>query len=144
MSALQRGGTAQSLRPVTIKQLRDATQAHADAEWRIDDIEIGPVSHSLSYESWRVLTNYKITVVALVRTVTPQTTNCLYELDDGTGQMQARHWVDAAQVIDDDGIKYIFLFYIGPFLTILQRVDLRSRYGQSEGIRKQQVHQRDT
>lgn len=34
---------AHSLRPVVIKQLHDATQTHADADWLIDGVEIGQV-----------------------------------------------------------------------------------------------------
>lgn len=33
-----------SLRPLTIAQVIKATQAHADAEWMVDDVEIGQVS----------------------------------------------------------------------------------------------------
>ncbi|KAI0345172.1 replication protein A, subunit RPA32 [Trametopsis cervina] len=86
--AIKRSGIDKSLRPVTIKQLREATQAHADAEWHIDEIEIGPV-----------------TVVAMVIKIVPQTTNCMYDLDDGTGTIQARHWVDSSQTAEDDTIK---------------------------------------
>ncbi|KAI0093709.1 hypothetical protein BDY19DRAFT_268390 [Irpex rosettiformis] len=67
--AMKRSGISQSLRPTTIKQLREATQAHADAEWLVD------------------------------------ATNCTYDLDDGTGTIQARHWVDPSQSSDDDEIK---------------------------------------
>ncbi|TFK54782.1 replication protein A, subunit RPA32 [Heliocybe sulcata] len=70
-----RSAAAQSLRPVTIKQLIAATQAHADAEWKIEDIEIG-----------------QITVVAHLITIQPATTNSTYWLDDGTGRFEARHW----------------------------------------------------
>ncbi|EMD37987.1 hypothetical protein CERSUDRAFT_48111, partial [Gelatoporia subvermispora B] len=71
-----------SLRPVTIKQLLDATQAHSDAEWQINGQEIGAV-----------------TVVAHVLTIHAQTTNCVYWLDDGTGRMEARQWSPS----DEDG-----------------------------------------
>ncbi|KAI0810958.1 hypothetical protein BC629DRAFT_1018787 [Irpex lacteus] len=86
--AMKRSGIQQSLRPTTIKQLREATQAHADADWHIDDTEIGPV-----------------TVVAQVIKINPQATNITYDLDDGTGQIQARHWVDPSQSGEDDDIK---------------------------------------
>ena len=47
----KRSGIAQSLRPVTIKQLRAAEQAHPDAEWHIGEIEIGPVCGTLPVRS---------------------------------------------------------------------------------------------
>ena len=36
--------SAHSLRPVTIKQVQLATQAHQDAEWHIGEDEVGQVS----------------------------------------------------------------------------------------------------
>ncbi|KAH9854240.1 replication protein A subunit RPA32 [Lenzites betulinus] len=76
------GGTARraashALRPVTLKQLVDASQAHSDADWVIGDVEIG-----------------QVTVVAQVLSVQPQTTNCIYFLHDGTAAMEARQWMD--------------------------------------------------
>ncbi|KAJ2932907.1 hypothetical protein H1R20_g4213, partial [Candolleomyces eurysporus] len=38
----------------------------------------------------------RVTVVAQVLQITPQATNCVYILDDGTGRIEARHWVDNA------------------------------------------------
>ncbi|KAI0797996.1 hypothetical protein C8Q75DRAFT_709149, partial [Abortiporus biennis] len=87
-----RGSAAQSLRPVTVKQLFNATQAHTDAEWHIDDIEVGQIS-----------------LVAQVMSIQAQTTNCVYWLDDGTGRIEARHWVDSSTMqedgVDPNGIK---------------------------------------
>lgn len=37
----------QSLRPVTIKQIYAATQAHTDAEWMLEEVEVGQVRSSL-------------------------------------------------------------------------------------------------
>ncbi|OCH92239.1 replication protein A subunit RPA32 [Obba rivulosa] len=79
----KRSNAAQSLRPVTIKQLLDATQAHSDAEWRVDGHEIGAV-----------------TVVAHVMSIQAQTTNCVYWLDDGTGRIEARNWSSS----DEEGV----------------------------------------
>ncbi|KAI8998628.1 replication protein A subunit RPA32 [Trametes punicea] len=73
-----RRGTSHSLRPVTLKQLVDATQAHSDAEWVIGDVEVG-----------------QVTTIAQVLSVQPQTTNYIYLLNDGTANMEARQWVDA-------------------------------------------------
>ncbi len=46
-----------------------------------------------------------MTVVAQVIKINPQATNITYDLDDGTGQIQARHWVDPSQSGEDDDIK---------------------------------------
>jgi len=72
-----------SLRPVTIGQLRKATQAHTDAEWMIENNEIG-----------------QITVVAQVMSIQIQTTNSVYWLDDGSGRIEARHWMDSSNPED--------------------------------------------
>ncbi|THG98963.1 hypothetical protein EW026_g3304 [Hermanssonia centrifuga] len=89
--APRRTGASHSLRPVTIKQLIGATQAHADAEWHIDDMEVG-----------------QVTVVAVAVSINAQTTNSVYWLDDGTGRIEARHWVDMSSGEGDSekfGIK---------------------------------------
>jgi len=86
--AIKRSGISQSLRPCTIKQLKQATQAHADAEWHVGDAEIGPV-----------------TVVAHVVKASVQATNCMYDLDDGTDTISARHWMDPSQAGEDDIMK---------------------------------------
>jgi hypothetical protein len=36
----------------------------------------------------------QITVVAQIVSISLQATNCLYRIDDGTGNMEARQWVD--------------------------------------------------
>ncbi|KAF5330919.1 hypothetical protein D9619_005432 [Psilocybe cf. subviscida] len=86
-NAAQRTEISNSLRPFTIAQINHATQAHTDAEWRVDDVEIGQVS-----------------IVAQVVSIQKQTTNCVYILDDGSGQVEARHWVDSSS--DEDGSKW--------------------------------------
>ena len=43
---IQRTEISQSLRPLTILQLNKASQAHVDADWKVDDIEIGHVRPS--------------------------------------------------------------------------------------------------
>ncbi|KAF9052876.1 hypothetical protein BJ165DRAFT_1569791 [Panaeolus papilionaceus] len=67
----------ESLRPLTIAQLNKASQMHAEADWKVDDMEIGQVA-----------------VVAHVVSMQTQTTNTVYVLEDGTGQIEARHWID--------------------------------------------------
>ncbi|KAG1756689.1 replication protein A subunit RPA32 [Suillus paluster] len=75
---------AHSLRPLTVLQLLNATQAHSDAEWMLDDTELG-----------------QVTVVAHVVSIQSQATNNLYWLDDGSGRIEARHWIDSS--IEESG-----------------------------------------
>jgi len=70
---------SQSLRPLTVMQLNKASQAHVDAEWRVDDVEIG-----------------QVTIVGQVVSIQSQTTNCVYTIDDGTGRIEARQWIDSS------------------------------------------------
>ncbi|KAI0748134.1 replication protein A subunit RPA32 [Daedaleopsis nitida] len=72
-----RQATSHSIRPVTLKQLVEATQEHSDAAWRIGDVELG-----------------QITVVAQVLSVQAQTTNVVYMLNDGTARYEARLWIN--------------------------------------------------
>ncbi|KAI0322198.1 hypothetical protein OF83DRAFT_1167724 [Amylostereum chailletii] len=77
--AERRGALQQSLRAVTVKQLLDASQTHAEAPWTIEGKETG-----------------HITLVGQVITVRKQATNAVYWLDDGTGRIEARHWHDSS------------------------------------------------
>ncbi|PPR03617.1 hypothetical protein CVT24_007733 [Panaeolus cyanescens] len=73
----QRTEIQESLRSLTIAQLNKASQLHSEADWKVDDMEIG-----------------QVTVVAHVVSMQTQTTNTVYVLEDGTGQIEARHWID--------------------------------------------------
>jgi len=73
-----------SLRPLTIMQLTKASQAHTDAEWRVDDVEIG-----------------QATIVGQVISIQVHSTNHVFTIDDGTGRIEARHYVDSAN--DNEG-----------------------------------------
>ncbi|KAF8921231.1 hypothetical protein CPB85DRAFT_1269954 [Mucidula mucida] len=64
-----------SLRPMSIAQLRKATQAHTDADWMLDETPLG-----------------QVTVVAQVVDIKRQATNTSYFLEDGSGPFEARHW----------------------------------------------------
>ncbi|KAF7196574.1 Replication factor A protein 2 [Pseudocercospora fuligena] len=76
-----------TLRPVTIKQLIDAHHPHPDAEhFMIDDSE-----------------TTQVTFVAQVRNISTQTTNVTYKLDDGTGTIEVKVWVDAEAASMEDG-----------------------------------------
>lgn len=76
-----------TLRPVTIKQVLDASQPHPDADFSIDDVEITQISF-----------------VGQIRNISTQTTNITYKLDDGTGTVEVKQWIDAdATSMDVDG-----------------------------------------
>ncbi|KAF8274919.1 hypothetical protein EI94DRAFT_7764 [Lactarius quietus] len=81
----RKGALLQSLRPITVKQFTQATQAHADAEWVFENSEFG-----------------QVTLVAHVVSVQKQTTNSVYQLDDGTGTLEARHWPDSVNQDSED------------------------------------------
>ncbi|KAJ3490229.1 hypothetical protein NLI96_g1587 [Meripilus lineatus] len=83
-----RPGGSHSLRPVTIRQIRDATQPHTDSDWKIDNVDVG-----------------QVTVVAQVLRCAAQTTNSVYTLDDGTGTIEARHWNDANEGENPEDIE---------------------------------------
>ncbi|KAL8841170.1 MAG: hypothetical protein Q9170_001024 [Blastenia crenularia] len=67
-----------TLRPCTIKQVLDASQPHPDADFKIDDIEV-----------------QQLTFVGQIRNISTQTTNVTYKLDDGTGTVEVKQWIDA-------------------------------------------------
>lgn len=68
-----------TLRPVTIKQLLDAHHPHPDADhFMIDDSE-----------------TTQVTFIGQVRNISAQTTNVTYKVDDGTGIIEVKVWVDA-------------------------------------------------
>lgn len=66
-----------TLRPVTIKQLNEANQTVPDGDFKIDDVDI---SH--------------ITFVGQIRNISPQQTNVLYKMDDGTGTIEVKQWIN--------------------------------------------------
>jgi len=75
-----------TLRPVTIKQLLDAYHPNPDAEhFMIDDAEAT-----------------QVTFVGQVRNISQQTTNVTYKLDDGTGIIEVKVWVDM-DAMNDEG-----------------------------------------
>ncbi|KAJ6572909.1 N-acetyltransferase B complex non catalytic subunit-domain-containing protein [Mycena sp. CBHHK59/15] len=69
--AATKSAASQSLRPVTVAQLRKASQMHSEADWMVDD-----------YNSRR-------DVLAKV-----YNTNRNFGIDDGTGRMDAKMWID--------------------------------------------------
>lgn len=67
-----------ALRPVQISQILNASQPHPDADFKIDDVEIGA-----------------LTFVGRVVNVSSAATNTTYKIDDGTGTIEVKQWVDA-------------------------------------------------
>ena len=75
-----------TLRPVTIKQLIDAHHPHPDAEhFMIDGAE-----------------TTQVTFVGQIRNISKQTTNVTYKLDDGTGSIEVKVWIDAETHANQD------------------------------------------
>jgi replication factor A2 len=67
-----------SLRPVTIKQLVDCKEPYPNAELAVDGV---PTT--------------QVTLVGQVRSVAPQAVNTTYRIDDGTGIIEVKKWIDA-------------------------------------------------
>lgn len=72
---------------MTVKQILDATQSHPDADFKIDGAEIS-----------------QLTFVGQARNISTQTTNITYKIDDGTGEIEVKQWLDenTAHAISDD------------------------------------------
>ncbi|KAK0311265.1 Replication factor A protein 2 [Friedmanniomyces endolithicus] len=86
-STTKRGYGKDTLRPVTIKQLLDAHHPHPDAEYFMID----------SSETTQV------TFVGQIRNISLQTTNVTYKLDDGTGTIEVKVWIDAEAFGGEEG-----------------------------------------
>ncbi|KAM5459049.1 Replication factor A protein 2 [Microsporum ferrugineum] len=69
-------GESRSIRPVTIKQLNDATQPFPDTNFKIDNADINQVSF-----------------VGQVRNVNKLATHITYKLDDGTGETDVKYFI---------------------------------------------------
>ncbi|KAG6047148.1 hypothetical protein E4U17_007623 [Claviceps sp. LM77 group G4] len=67
----------ESLRPVTIKQILEAEEAYAGADFKIDNTTVT-----------------QITFVGQIRSINPQPTNITFKIDDGTGQIEVKKWID--------------------------------------------------
>ncbi|KAI1386419.1 replication protein A, subunit RPA32 [Hypoxylon trugodes] len=79
----------ESLRPVTVKQIIDAEQAFgSDGTFRIDGADVA-----------------QVTFVGMVRQISPQTTNITYRLDDGTGIVEVKQWLDPDKQEQDGDSK---------------------------------------
>jgi replication factor A2 len=76
---------------VTIKQILDAHQAHPDAEFRIDGVEASQVNIPSGTCAYLL----QLTFVAAVRAAAMQSTNVTYRMEDGTGMIDVKQWIDA-------------------------------------------------
>ncbi|ETI21656.1 hypothetical protein G647_08003 [Cladophialophora carrionii CBS 160.54] len=73
-----RGGYGKdTVRPMTIKQILDAQQPHPDADFKSDG------------EAFN-----QVTFVGQIRSISTQPTNITYKIDDGTGLIEAKQWID--------------------------------------------------
>jgi replication factor A2 len=68
-----------------------------------------------------------VTVVGQVVSIQKQATNCVYLVDDGTGRIEARHWVDSTN--EDEGSKWGGIEYapLHPQNYILLEIPYRER-----------------
>lgn len=71
------------LKPVTIKQLLDVQAPYPDADFVLD-------GHPLT----------QVTLVGQVRSINPQPTNITYRIDDGTGTIDVKKWIDPEKAED--------------------------------------------
>lgn len=77
------------MRPVTVKQILDASQPYPEAPFQIDDADVA-----------------NVLFMGQVRNISSQSTNVTYQIDDGTGQIEVKKWVDsttADNMDTDDG-----------------------------------------
>ncbi|TFK98931.1 hypothetical protein BDV98DRAFT_552046 [Pterulicium gracile] len=92
-----RSDASHALRPLTINQIKQASQAHSDAEWVLDGHEIG-----------------QIVLIGTVMAVKRQTTNVSYSIADGTSKIEARQWIDSSMaeaegVGNDDALMHQYV-----------------------------------
>ncbi|KAJ5418423.1 uncharacterized protein N7487_001973 [Penicillium crustosum] len=78
-----------TLRPVTVKQVLDASQPFPEAPFQIDGADVA-----------------NVLIMGQVRNISSQSTNVTYIIDDGTGGVEVKKWVDSATADNmdtDDG-----------------------------------------
>lgn len=64
---------------MTIKQVLDATSPYPEAPYQIDGADVA-----------------NVLFIGQVRNISAQSTNVTYKLDDGTGELEVKKWVDSA------------------------------------------------
>ncbi|KAJ5770091.1 uncharacterized protein N7511_002142 [Penicillium nucicola] len=66
-----------TLRPVTVKQILDASQPFPEAPFQVDNADVA-----------------NVLFIGQVRNISSQSTNITYKIDDGTGEIEVKKWVD--------------------------------------------------
>lgn len=69
---------------MTIRQIKTASQPHPDSDFKVDGVELGQLS-----------------LCAVVRNIAQHATNVSYTVEDGTGTIEVRQWLDNSS--DDNG-----------------------------------------
>ncbi|KAJ5102374.1 hypothetical protein NUU61_004596 [Penicillium alfredii] len=78
-----------TLRPVTVKQVADATQPYPEAPYQVDGADVA-----------------NVLFVGQVRNISLQSTNVTYKIDDGTSEIEVKKWIDSSTADNmdtDDG-----------------------------------------
>lgn len=78
LTVLQDKKNTQSLVAVTVKQMFNAASATADDSFQIDGVDV-----------------HNVTVVGKIVSATEQSTCLIYKIDDGTGKVEVRFWIDS-------------------------------------------------
>ena len=84
----------QTLRPITIKQLSEATQPHPEADFQLHGQDVHQVRWCL-LSALALNVHLKVTFVGRVFNVAEQSTNVVYTVEDGTGSIDCRLWLEA-------------------------------------------------
>ncbi|KAJ2959910.1 hypothetical protein NQZ79_g4695 [Umbelopsis isabellina] len=75
-----------------------ANCAHGDSEFRIDNVDVTQVGDNHHYETnlavLVLMMVIQVTFVGIVRKESEQQTNIAYTLEDGTGSIDVRQWLD--------------------------------------------------
>ncbi|ODV80178.1 replication protein A, subunit RPA32 [Suhomyces tanzawaensis NRRL Y-17324] len=104
----RQAGARQSLTPVTIKQLNDADQPIPDGEFRIHNVNLSMISF-----------------VGIVRKVVPLANLIVITIEDGTGSVEVRKWIDdqkmsAAEEVERFEAYLSKYVYVGGALKMFQ------------------------
>jgi replication factor A2 len=75
----RRSNDEQTIQPVTVAMIMNATPLESDKIFQLQD-------------GRKV---YHVKLVGAVRSFVDQSTNCLYEIEDGTGLLEVKQWTDA-------------------------------------------------
>lgn len=75
----RRSNDEQTIQPVTVAMIMNATPLDSDKLFQLSD-------------GRKV---YHVKVIGAVRSYIDQSTNCLYEIEDGTGLLEVKQWTDA-------------------------------------------------